>query len=281
MPEGDTLFRIASRLRPALEGRAIVAALSHSFPNLAAIDAESLVGNVLERVEARGKHLLLTFDDQRVIHSHLGMNGSWHLYPIGEPWRKPPHLAGVALRTETHEAVNFNPKLLRLTTTAAIHRDPYLRRLGPDMMLEESDLAEVIARMLVYHASPIGEAVMNQTIACGIGNIYKSETLFLAKINPWTTVGELSHAELHRYLADARQLMRLNRHNGQRTTRFAGDGKRMWVYGRAGQPCFVCGTRVGVRRQGDAGRTTYWCAACQLPKEGSDEGTQIPSSFTP
>src|SRR5690606_26246052 len=211
----------------------------------------------------------------------LGMNGSWHLYPIGEPWRKPPRLAGVALRTETHEAVNFNPKLLKLTTTAALRRDPYLKRLGPDLMLTESDLGEVIERMLVYHAAPIGEAVMNQTIACGIGNIYKSETLFLAKINPWTLVGELSHAELHRYLADARELMRLNRHSGDRTTRFASDGQKMWVYSRAGKPCFVCGTRIAVRRQGDAGRTTFWCAHCQPRNAHGNRDCQEPSSLTP
>ncbi len=281
MPEGDTLFRIASRLRPALEGRVIVAALSHEFPTLPAIDASSLVGHVVERVEAQGKHLFLTFDNQRVVHSHLGMNGSWHLYPIGEPWHKPSRLAGIALRTATHEVVNFSPKLLRLTTTAVLRRDPYLKRLGPDMMLTESDLGEVIARMLVYHAVPIGEAVMNQTIACGIGNIYKSETLFLARINPWTTVGELAHAQLHRYLDDARELMRMNRHSGDRTTRFASDGQKMWVYSRAGKPCFVCGTRIAVRRQGDAGRTTFWCATCQ-PRIGPlNRGPQEPSSLTP
>ena len=277
MPEGDTLYRIASRLRPALEGRTIVAALSHEFPNLAAIDAQSLVGHVIERVEAHGKHLLLTFDDQRVVHSHLGMNGSWHLYPIGEPWRKPARLAGVALRTESHEAVNFNPKLLQLTTTERLRRDSYLRRLGPDMMLLESELEEVIRRMAGHQQVPIGEVVMNQTIACGIGNIYKSETLFLSRINPWTTVGELTRSELHRYLSDARELMRLNRHNGQRTTRFSVDGQRMWVYGRAGAPCFLCGTRIAIRRQGDAGRTTYWCATCQ-PRQ---RNVQDPSSLTP
>jgi endonuclease-8 len=263
MPEGDTLYRIATRLRPALEGERVEAALSREFPTVPAIDAASLVGRVITSVEARGKHLLVSFDDDRILHSHLGMNGSWHLYPMGEPWRKPPRLAGVALRTAAHEAVNFNPKSLRLVSRRTLDRDPYLQRLGPDLMLPESDLDAILPRMLVYHAWPIGEAVMNQTIACGIGNIYKSETLFLAKINPWTLVGQIPEQQLRQYLSDARKLMRLNRHSGNRTTRFAGDGQKFWVYGRPGKPCFKCGTLIAVRRQGDAGRTTFWCATCQ------------------
>lgn len=263
MPEGDTLYRIASRLRPALEGKRIEAALSHEFPTIPAVDAPSLVGRTIISVEARGKHLFVWFDDHRVLHSHLGMNGSWHLYPVGEPWRKPPRLAGVALRTQCHEAVNFNPKSLRLVTKVTLERDPYLRRIGPDLMLAETDIDAILPRMMLYRASPIGEAVMNQTIACGIGNIYKSETLFLSNINPWTLVGEIPPDELRDYLMGARRLMRLNRHSGDRATRFAGDGQNFWVYGRPGKPCFKCGTLIAVKRQGEAGRTTFWCARCQ------------------
>ncbi|TWT77266.1 Endonuclease 8 1 [Posidoniimonas polymericola] len=265
MPEGDTLYRIAENVRPVLAGQTIAAALSNASPQVPAIDAQSLVGRVVTTVEARGKHLLITLDDHRVVHSHLGMTGSWHAYRIGDPWRKPPRQAGLALRTATHEVVNFNPKLLKLVTATTLRRNDYLQRLGPDLMLPGVELAAVLPRLRVHNAAPMGEAVMNQTIAAGIGNVYKSETLFICRINPWTLVGELSDLRLTDYLAETHRLMRINRKSGKRTTRFAGDGQRFWVYGRRGEPCFKCETPIRLRRQGDAGRTTYWCPRCQPP----------------
>lgn len=263
MPEGDTLYRIAENLRPVLEGRVVQQAISRASPSVDAIDAESLVGHTVASVEARGKHLMLSFDDQRVVHSHLGMNGSWHVYPIGEPWRKPARQAGLALRTDTHEVVNFNPKLLELVTTTKLRRNDYLARLGPDMMLPQVDFPECLARLRVHNQSPVGEAVMNQTILAGIGNVYKSETLFIHRLNPWSRVGELSDRVLLDYLRETHLLMRRNRDTGPRITRFARDGVRHWVYGRSGQACFECEEEIKVRRQGDAGRTTYYCPRCQ------------------
>ena len=263
MPEGDTLYRIASNVRPALQGREIVAARSNASPSVTAVDAASLVGSTVTEVEARGKHLLVSFDDGRVVHSHLGMTGSWHVYPAGESWNKPERQAGLVLRTAAHNVVNFNPKQLRIVSYARIRRDHHLARLGPDLMRAGVELEAILPRIRVHNAAPIGEAVMNQTIAAGIGNIYKSETLFLARINPWTRVRELTDERLLDYLRLAHRLMRLNRGTGMRTTRFRNDGQRHWVYGRRGEPCFECGGVITLRRQGDAGRTTYWCANCQ------------------
>lgn len=263
MPEGDTLYRAAAGVRPVLEGQRIEAATSSDRTTVDPIDAASLVGRVVTRVAARGKHLMLDTDDGRVVHSHLGMTGSWHVYPRGEAWRKPASQAALALRTAAHSVVCFSPKMLELVTVTHLRRNAYLQRLGPDLMLADSDLRAALGRMRVHNLAPIGEAIMNQTIAAGIGNVYKSETLFLARLNPWARVGQLPDEVLLKYLSDARRLMRMNRGPGRRKTRFRDDAGRHWVYGRSGKPCYECGGLITLRRQGDAGRTTYWCAACQ------------------
>ncbi len=263
MPEGDTLYRIANRLRPVLAGKTIFAAQANPPRTGAMIDAESLIGKRVALVEATGKHLLITFEDRQVLHSHLGMTGSWHIYAPGQPWRKPSRRAGVALATDTHVTVNFSPKLLELVSDKTMQRNSYLRRLGPDMMLAETEVADVLPRMRKFAQLPIGEAVMNQTLVAGIGNIYKSESLFLAHINPWKRVGHLDDETLLDYLQLTKKLMRRNRHGGERTTRFAPDGPRLWVYERAGERCLVCGEFIQIRRQGEQGRTTFWCPECQ------------------
>lgn len=267
MPEGDTLYRAAAGIRPVLEGQRVEAASSSDRTTVAPIDAASLVGRVVTSVAAKGKHLMIDTDDGRVVHSHLGMTGSWHVYPSGEAWRKPASQAALALHTRHHAVVCFSPKRLELVTVTHLRRNDYAQQLGPDLMRADSDLDAALQRMRIYHLAPIGEAVMNQTIVAGIGNVYKSETLFLARLNPWTRVGDLPDGVLLEYLADTRRLMRMNRGPGRRVTRFRADGKRHWVYGRGGEPCHECGGTITLRRQGDAGRTTYWCAACQPAKK--------------
>jgi endonuclease-8 len=122
---------------------------------------------------------------------------------------------------------------------------------------------ELIRRFRIHEATPIGEALMNQTIVCGVGNVYKSEVLFICRVNPFTLVGELSDDQLLRLLQRARKLMRRNLEGYPRRTRFASDGRRQWVYGRRNDPCLVCGGRIQMRRQGDLGRSTFWCPTCQ------------------
>ena len=270
MPEGDTLYRIANRLRPILGGQEITHAHANPPRTGSMIDAASLLGQRIESVEAVGKHLLITFNDQRVLHSHLGMTGSWHIYAPREIWRKPARRAGIVLATRRHIAVNFSPKFLELVTDQAIRRNAYLQRLGPDLMRRSTDVASILPRVREHIAAPIGEAVMNQTIAAGIGNIYKSESLFLARLNPWTRVGELSNQRLLDYFALAQQLMRKNRRGGERRTRFASGGPLLWVYQRTKRPCLVCGTEIRVRRQGDQGRTTFWCTHCQAEEHAAE-----------
>ncbi len=263
MPEGDTLYRIANKLRPVLVDQVITDAKAWEVRRGPSIDAESLVGKRVTAVEAIGKHLLVTFEDRRVIHSHLGMTGSWHVYAHDEPWRKPAQRAALRLGTESHVVVNFSPKLIEIASRSRVLGDSYLQRLGPDMMKRELDYQFALARLRVHNRTPIGEAVMNQTIVAGIGNVYKSESLFLCRFDPWRQVGKIGDASLLDYLQQTHQLMRKNRRGGMRMTRFAVDGVHKWVYGREGEPCLVCGTQIRMRRQGDQARSTYWCPRCQ------------------
>ena len=272
MPEGDTVFRTAARLRPVLVGGSIWAARSRQreFP------ADSLLGRTFSAVEARGKHLLMHLDDGRTIHSHLGMHGSWHLYRPGEPWQKAPRWAALILEIPAAVSICFSPKVLQLLSADQLRRHPCLARLGPDLLAEHVDDEEVLRRFRTHKRTPIGEAVMNQRIVSGIGNVYKSEVLFLTRINPWKTVAALSDAQILDIAHTARQWLAKNRTGSPRRTRSSLDGQRLWVYGRCGKPCLVCGGLVRLRRQGDLGRTTYWCPQCQtdqtqMPEAGREE----------
>ncbi|MCL4200872.1 MAG: hypothetical protein KJ000_00155 [Pirellulaceae bacterium] len=259
MPEGDTIYRTAERLRPVLEGRSIDSVQCRD-PQLA---ADTLAGCVVARVEARGKHLLIHVDNGRVVHSHLGMHGAWHLYGPGQAWQKPVRQAALCLRVAETECVCFNPKTLELLSESAFRRHPHLSRLGPDLLADQLDEAEILRRFRTDPRRPIGEAVMDQTIACGIGNVYKSEVLFLCRIDPFIAVGQLGDDRLLEVIRCARQLMSKNLRGDPRRTRFRLDGQRVWVYGRSGKACFTCGESIQIRRQGDLGRTTYWCPGCQ------------------
>jgi endonuclease-8 len=259
MPEGDTIFRTAARLRPVLKGQRVERA--RGWARLG--DAGALVGGVVRAVEARGKHLLIHLDDGRVVHSHLGMTGSWHLYAPGEPWQKPERRAALVIETGQAVCVCFSPKTLELLTADGLRRHEHLRRLGPDLLGPPPDEAEVLRRFRARDAVPIGEALLDQTIVCGIGNVYKSEVLFVERVDPFTAVGALGDADLLRLVARGRELLLKNVGGYPRKTRFRPGGSRHWVYGRNGRPCYACGGPIRVRRQGEQGRTTYWCPACQ------------------
>jgi endonuclease-8 len=259
MPEGDTIFRTAATLRCAIEGGRIDAAHAQD----GAIDCDPLAGNKLTAVEARGKHLLMHLESRHAIHSHMGMDGSWHLYHPSQPWRKSPQAAALVLRINKLDAVCFLPKLLELLTADQFRTHRYLRNLGPDLLAREFDIDAAVLRFRAHHAVPLGEAVMNQTIACGVGNVYKSDLLFLLGFDPLAPVRLYADEELARLITKARALLKANLTGAPRQTRFRGDGRRLWAYGRAGEPCYKCGATLRLTRQGDQGRTTVWCPACQ------------------
>ncbi len=261
MPEGDTIYRTAASLRPAIEGRVIRQARLRDRQ----FEPERLAGATIASVEARGKHLLMHLATGGAIHSHLGMTGSWHIYREGEAWRKPAHYAALELQFTSDDllAICFSPKLLDLLNADQLRRHPHLVRLGPDLLAVEFDVPKAVARFRRHNAKPLGEAVMNQTIVCGIGNVYKSDLLFLLGYDPFADVARYSDGELAAMLDKARRLMRRNLTGAPRQTRFRGDGGRLWVYGRSGAACYKCGAIIQLRRQGEAGRTTCWCPECQ------------------
>jgi endonuclease-8 len=259
MPEGDTIFRTAATLRSVLSGKTILGADSR----LQAVPADSLIGCGITAVEARGKHLLIRLDNGSTVHSHLGMTGSWHLYGPDQPWQKPRRLAALTIRVDICDCVCFTPSTLELLSETGLRRHPYLGRLGPDLLAGALDQPDVLKRFRRHGGVTIGQAVMDQTIVCGIGNVYKSEILFLTRINPFHEVRALSDDQIHLVIRKAVELMSRNLEGYPRQTRFGRDGGRHWVYGRQGKPCFTCGTIIRMQRQGDQGRSTYWCPTCQ------------------
>jgi endonuclease-8 len=263
MPEGDTIFRTVATLRRAIEGGDIEQARSRD----GLIDCAPLAGNTVATVEARGKHVLMHLATHHALHSHMGMTGSWHLYRPDETWLKPENYAALVMRVNGLDAVCFSPKLLELLTADQLRHHGYLQQLGPDLLGATFDMADALQRFRTHNAVPLGEAIMNQTIACGVGNVYKSDLLFLLGFDPLARVACYSDDELRELLKKARTLLRANLEGAPRRTRFRGDARRVWVYGRVGKACYKCGAPIQLRRQGHAGRTTFWCPECQPPRK--------------
>jgi endonuclease VIII len=251
MAEGDTILRAARRLDAALTGETVAASAPN--PRGRAARVERLDGRRLDAVESHGKNLLLRFGDV-VLHSHMGMNGSWHVYPRGATWRKPRRSAWAVLAGEKQEAVQFGGPTLRLLATDRARRDPQLARLGPDILAPELDLDGVLQGLHADPARGLGDALLDQTVVAGVGNIFKSEACFAARVDPWRPVGDLGDEELRAVLLAARKLM----------LAAVGDRRHAYAVYRARRPCPVCHGPVSSRGQGDANRTTYWCPRCQV-----------------
>jgi endonuclease-8 len=263
MPEGHTIHRAARRLRSVLQGQHLDRVTARGHHLVAAKAEQRLRGTIVTGVEACGKHLLVHTDAGWSIHSHLRMDGVWHLYRRGERWRKSRTRAWLVLGAGEWDAVNFDGPILELHRTQDLLNDPVLTELGPDILVDPFDDAEYLRRMRLHVSREIGDAVLQQRIVAGIGNIYKAESLFLAGINPWQRVGELDDAALLRLRETATRIM----HDGvldARAITFSGPGQPgQWAYGRGGKPCRRCGTPIEQRPQGELQRTTYWCPTCQ------------------
>lgn len=254
MAEGDTILRVARRMDAYLVGSEMaVRTPGRRRPN--GLSASSLDGLRLELVEARGKHLMMHFDEGLVLHSHLGMKGAWHIYSRGERWRKPAAWSWLALTGERAEAVNFGGTSMRIVREAELRRDPRLARLGPDILAP--DMTSEAAAAALRRAGPdaeLGDAMLDQTLVCGIGNIFKSEGCWRARVDPWRRLGDVDDSELTATAGAARDLMLAAVDSGRQPKR---------VYKRAGMPCPRCRSRIKSRGQGDSARTTYWCPSCQ------------------
>lgn len=242
MPEGDALHRAAERLR-VLEGEVVAVETPH--PRAAVLRlAERLDGLRLERVQAVGKNLVLDFEGGLVLRSHLRMHGRWRVEAAGaEPFGKP----WLVLRGRERQAVLWNGPVLELTRG----RSPTVARLGPDVMADPPDIDGMLARFRAARQSrEVGEALLDQRLVSGIGNMWKAESLFAAEISPWRRLSELEDAELRGALEVAVSLMQSGR-------------VRHRAYRRAGRPCGRCGARIRSYPQGDDARTAYWCPGCQ------------------
>ncbi|MGQ0608386.1 MAG: DNA-formamidopyrimidine glycosylase family protein [Chloroflexota bacterium] len=276
MPEGDTIFRTAEVLRAALIGRTITAAQAQARPGVRRVpDLSRVIGLSVTRVEALGKHLLIGFDGDLTLRSHLRMSGSWHRYRPGERWRRPAHQASAVLETAESVAVAFNTPVIELLTDADLRRSRSLRELGPDLLGPTFNMDEALDRLRARGGMQLGNALLDQRAVAGIGNVYKSEISFLERLDPWAPISAFDDAELGTALRTARRLIQANTRGGARIT--TGSGVRghqgLWVYGRSGRPCRRCGTLIRQRRQGELARLTFWCPLCQTSRSAVPSAT--------
>jgi len=243
MPEGDALHKAARALQ-ALVGEQISVEAVHPRARATGVE-ERLDGKRLESVEAEGKNLLLRFEGGRVLRSHLRMSGSWRVLPVsaevlGRPW--------LVLRGRDRQAILRGGSVLELTDRAT-------RRLGPDILAVPPDFPTMLARFrAVDQSRRLGEALLDQRLVAGIGNLWRAEALWDARLSPWQRLAETSDADLLAVLGEAARLMQAS---------LAGRRPERRVYRRAGRPCPRCGTPILSRGQGDANRIAYWCPACQ------------------
>lgn len=262
MPEGDTLHRIARNLAPRFEGHEVVAAEARSF------DASRLIGSHVLLIEARGKHLLMHFDNGCIVHTHLGMRGSWHVYREGEAWKRAREQAVVALSTADWSCACFDTRTVALLNELTLRHHPMLSRLGPDPLRADFDVDAAVAGLRAFSETPIGVAVMKQEALSGVGNVYKSELLFREGINPFALVRELPVSTLQKFVDQARKWLSHNLNTRGRTlTGIDRNGARHFVYMRSGQRCVRCGDAIRMERQGVELRSTYFCPTCQSVDE--------------
>ena len=306
MPEGDTIFRAARTLHRALAGK-VVTRFESVFPALTRVaDDHPIVGRTIESVAARGKHLLMTFSargvreesesvpaaketDRRgatasgggapraveealVLHTHMRMNGSWHIYPAGARWQRPSRDMRVIVGTSDAVAVGFNVPIADLLTPHQLARHKELQALGPDVLDSAFDRGEATRRIRAREHDAIGDVLLNQRAIAGIGNVLKSEILFIAGVDPFTPVARLTDADVDRVIDVAREqlaanvmdrLQTLHQSIGRRTTRSMHRGAKLWVYSRGGKPCRRCGATIRSKKTGLDARLTYWCPECQ------------------
>jgi len=267
MPEGDTIHRTAVVLGRVLTGQVVTGfAVDRPKVTLAA-GRDEIVGSTITKIESNGKHLFIHFStpNEVVLHTHMKMSGVWHIYRPGEKWWQPESEARVVIRTDVAVAPCFHPPIVELLAANELGLHRVVGRLGPDIIRDEFDMDEAIRRLRENEDRDIATALLDQSVISGIGNVYKVESLFLARISPWKQVRDLSDEQLRTIVGHARKLIRLNRNGGERRTRFSLDrSDRMWVDERAGLACHVCGSVVMQGwHPGDDVRKSWYCPSCQ------------------
>ena len=255
MPEGDSIAKNAARLRPVLVGKQIMSVYG-TAPSVRSHSGR-LAGQTVETVRPVGKHLVIDVSGGFSVHVHLGMPGRWAILPADE---RAPGSARLVLTTSSHHACCFSAPTVEVDRTPLIDRK--LLRLGPDVLDPHFSPGDFAVRARTQSGRSVAEVLLDQRVVAGIGNVYKSEVLFLEGIRPHTPVGELGDEKLIEVAERAKQLMSVNVRSGPRiTTGERAPGREAWVYDRAGEPCRRCATAVMEDRLG--GRVTYWCPVCQ------------------
>ena len=259
VPEGDTIHRTAAALRIALVGkplrRFVAPRLSGPMP---------AQGRIVESVESHGKHLEIKWDDGLILHTHMRMTGSWHLYRIDEPWRRGVQQMRVEIEVSDWVAVCFNAPVVEIYREYDRNRHPGLGALGPDLCKTDNDLDEAINRLYHYHdqSAPVGEVLLDQHVACGVGNVYRAEVLWACEMYPFAPISMLDDADCTQLINASARMLRANLQRTQRITAPAAPGG-LAVYGRNGQRCDRCGDTIEVVRTGEHARLLYWCPGCQ------------------
>jgi endonuclease VIII len=286
MPEGDNIFRSARALNKALAGAAVTGFETAYAPLASVHDNTPLTGRTIEKVESRGKWLLMYFSGDLILVTHMLMSGSWHIYRTGERWRRSRRQMRVVIRTQDFEAVAFDVPVARFHTARSLERNSAIPKLGPDLLGQQFSEDAAAARIRAHAGEEVANVLLNQQVMAGLGNVFKSEICFVCKVHPFRAVASLSSMEIECLVETARKMLaanvlgtsgdRVTTYTGaRRTTSNADPAARVWVYGRQGRPCRRCGAAILMRRQGIGARSTYWCPECQ-PSDASVTGWATP-----
>jgi endonuclease-8 len=285
MPEGDTIFRTARALGRALAGKPVTGFRS-TYPKLTRFnDSTPLAGQLVERVESRGKWLLIHFSGGGTLATHMLMIGSWHIYRHGERWQKPASNMRIVIENSDYLAVGFSVPVAEMHTAQSLARDRRIPRPESDVLSDVFDVDAAARRLRAHGGEEIADVLLNQAVMAGVGNVFKSEICFVTGINPFCRVSALSQEQVQALIETAQRLVGANvledsgdsivTYGGRkrRTTHEADPGASLWVYGRKGEPCRRCGEPVRRRLQGTDARVTFWCSQCQpLPDGGEVDG---------
>ena len=274
MPEGDTIFRSARAPHQAFAGKTVTRFETAYAPLASVNDQSPVAGRTIEQVESRGKWLLIHFSGDLILVTHMLMSGSWHIYRVGERWKRARSHMRVVLDTADPQAVAFDVPVARFHTARTLQRFAGLAGLGPDLLGKGFAIDEAATRLLDRGEEEIGNVLLNQRVLAGIGNVFKSEICFVCGVNPFRRVATLRAQEIECLLATARRFLAANVADGagdgivtytggRRTTGSSDPAARLWVYRRMGTECRRCGASVLMRKQGPGARSTYWCPECQ------------------
>ena len=259
MPEGEAIHRTAAALRTALVGRAV---LCFEAPRL---DGPApAAGRVVELVESHGKRLDIVWDDGLILHTNLFFGGTWDLYRTDERWRRPSSQMRVAITVDGFSAVCFGARVVEMYREFDTHRHPGFGRGGPDLCAPNPDLGAAVEALCRYAdlEAPIAEALLDQQVARGVGNVFRSEILWACEQHPFAPVSMLARGDIDRLVTTATKVLQANVHPS--STVDVATRSNLAVYGRNGQRCRRCGDTIEVRRLGEHARLLYWCPGCQV-----------------